>query len=428
MVTAPLRFLIVWAGQLVSGLGTGMTGFALGVHVFHRTGSAADFGLVLAALFVPSIVLRPLGGVLADRFERRIIIVLGDLGSAAGVLFLLLSLTAGELTLFRVYVGVAMSSASSALQGPAYKASVSDLLGARHYARAGGLMQLASAAQHLLSPMAAGALLATAGLPAVLFIDLSSFAVAVAAVLVIRGRTGGETARPHTALRAELREAIQALTAHRSVLDTVLAVSVITLFVGLLQTLFGPMMLAFTDARTLGLVQSISASGMLASSLLVGAFGIPWAPRRTLVLGLLAAGCFLSLMGMRANVLWITATFFLFFACLPLINTAAEVLIRTGLPNELQGRVWGIVGLLSQLGYVTAYVFGGVVADTVFAPLLLPNGAMADSVGRIVGIGSGRGIAFMLTLAGIGLTLTAALSAVGRRRVTLSGVTQRAYQ
>jgi hypothetical protein len=53
---------------------------------------------------------------------------------------------------------------------------------------------------------------------------------------------------------------------------------------------------------------------------------------------------------------------------------------------------------------------------------------MADSVGRIVGIGSGRGIAFMLTLAGIGLTLTAALSAVGRRRVTLSGVTQRAYQ
>ena len=137
------RLLVVWAGQLISGLGTGMTGFALGVHVFNRTGSAAGFGLVVAALFVPSILLRPVGGVLADRLDRRLLIAAGDLGSAAAVLFLLLSLTGGGLTLPRIYIGVAMSSAFSTIQGTAYKASVSDLVGSEHFARAGGRMQLA---------------------------------------------------------------------------------------------------------------------------------------------------------------------------------------------------------------------------------------------------------------------------------------------
>lgn len=422
------RFLLLWAGQLASGLGTGMTGFALGVHVFRGTGSAAAFGLVLAALFVPSIMLRPLGGVLADRLDRRTIIILGDLGSAAAVAFLLLSLASGELSTARICLGVAAGSGFSAMQNPAYKASITDLLAVEHYARAGGLMQLGSALQHLLAPMAAGALLAISGLEVILLLDISTFALAIVAATAMEARRATPARAELQSFGERLRAGAAELRRDREVLTTVLLISMVTFFAGLLQTLFAPMLLAVTDARTLGLVQSISASGMLLTGIFIGAVGIPFTPPRTLLLGLAVAGCALALLGIRAELVWVTAAFFIFFACLPLINTAADVVIRTGIPNEMQGRVWGIVGLLSQLGYVTAYLFGGLLADAIFTPLLLPDGALAETLGRIFGTGPGRGIGLMLSLSGVGLTATAIRQLLRGRRVGLPAPPQGAYQ
>ena len=85
-----IPFLVVWTGQFFSGLGTGMTAFALGVHVFKQTNNAMNFAMVMATLFIPAILIAPMGGVLADRFDRRLMIILGDAGSATAVAFLLL--------------------------------------------------------------------------------------------------------------------------------------------------------------------------------------------------------------------------------------------------------------------------------------------------------------------------------------------------
>jgi MFS transporter, DHA3 family, macrolide efflux protein len=404
--TLSFRFLIVWAGQLVSGLGTGMTGFALGVHVFRETQSATGFAMVILALFVPAILLRPVGGVLADRFDRRSLIVFGDIGSAAAVVSILLSLYRGDWTLTQIYLGVAVSSACTALQNPAYKASVSDLVSEEGFAQAGGLMQLAASAQHLLAPLAAGLMLSTAGIEAVLLVDIATFLVAVVAVLSIPGEVEPTRRVAPARMVPELKAGAAALLADRAVLDTVLVISLVTFFVGLLQTLFGPMMLSFTDSRTLGLVQSVSATGMLLSSVAVGVIGVPVQSRKVIPVALALAGFFLTLMTLSTNLIAITASFFLFFVSLPLINSSAEVQIRTRIPNEMQGRTWGIIGLLTQIGYIIAYLSGGVLADYVFTPLLLPSGALANSAGRIIGTGPGRGIALLLCCAGFGLSLT----------------------
>ncbi len=426
------RFLVVWAGQLVSGLGTGMTGFALGIHVFSKSQSAAEFGLVIAALFVPGILLRPLGGLLADRYDRRLTIVVGDLGSAIAVLYLLVSLGAGELSSLQIYLAVAFNSGFSALQSPAYRASVTDLLGEEEYARAGGLMQLASAAQHLLSPLAAGMLLHLSGVRTILLIDVATFVVAVAAVVAIgtydtANRTQ-DNRRHRPSIGVQLREGFQSLRTDRQAFGTVLIISLVTFFVGLLQTLFAPMVLHLTDSRTLGLIQSISASGMVLCSLLIGFRRLPFAPQKSLSYGLLVAGIMLALMGVRTDLVWITVTFFVFYFCLPLVNTGAEVSIRKAIPNELQGRAWGIIGLLSQLGYVTAYLLGGLVADTIFEPLLMPEGGHATTLGTIWGLGPGRGIAMMLSLAGVGLTAAAVVKAYSDSRCPALHTTQGACE
>lgn len=401
------RFLTVWTGQLLSGLGTGMTGFALGVHVFNRTQSATGFAMVILALFLPSILLRPLGGVLADRLDRRSLIVFGDIGSAAAVLFMLLSFRSGEWNLSLIYLGVAVNSAFTALQNPAYKATVTDLVPEERYSRAAGLLQLSASLQHLVAPLAGALLLTAAGVEVVLLADVASFFVAVAAVLAVRQEVPPRQPASSGRVLPALRSGARAILRHRELLDTVLVIALVTFFVGLLQTLFAPMMLSFTDSRTLGLVQSLSALGMLVSSILIGIVSLPLASRGVMSGGLASAGVFLILMSLSTNVIWITLFFFLFFFCLPLINTSADLQIRTAVPNDLQGRAWGIIGLLTQVGYVVAYLSGGLLADFVFNPLLVSDGALSQSLGRIFGVGPGRGIALMLALAGFGLALTA---------------------
>lgn len=200
------KFLLVWAGQLMSGLGNGMTAFALGVYVYRQTQSATNFAMVSLCLFIPSILLRPLGGVLADRFDRRFLIIGGDLGSAVAVLFLLMCTLSGNLSLWRIYLGVGINSIFTALQAPAYKASVTDLLTADQFAKAGGLVQLASSAQHLFSPVAAGFILSLASLTTVLLFDLSTFLIAVVAVLTIRRRCGAPRQDSNWSIPKDLRE------------------------------------------------------------------------------------------------------------------------------------------------------------------------------------------------------------------------------
>lgn len=409
-------FLTVWAGQLLSGLGNGMTAFALAVHVYRETGTATPVSLVILCLFLPSILLRPIGGVLADRFDRRLLIVVGDLGSASGVLFLLVSVLTGSLALWKIYLGVSVSSLFVALQSPSYKAAVTDLLSPQQFSRAGGLVQLASSAQHLVSPVLAGILMTIGGLGAVFVIDISTFALAVLAALAINRRLKPARSAGIGKALAELKEGWAVVVSRPEVLGVVGVVCLATFFVGVLQTLFAPMVLSFADARTLGIAQSVSASGMLISSLFLGIYGISRRHAEHLVLSLAAAGLFLGLMGLTTHIVLITASFFFFFCALPVLNTSADVLIRTRVPNETQGRAWGIIGLLSQLGFVLAYSVSGYLADRVFVPLLAEGGRLAPSVGRVIGTGAGRGIGLMLVLCGVGVVFVAG---VARRRVVV---------
>ncbi len=86
-----------------------------------------------------------------------------------------------------------------------------------------------------------------------------------------------------------------------------------------------------------------------------------------------------------------------------------DYLIRTNIPNDVQGRVWGLIGIISKLGYVFAYSTLGPLADFVFIPMLTPTGLLSGSVGKIIGTGSSRGIGLLMILAGFLLCVAAIL-------------------
>ena len=115
---------------------------------------------------------------------------------------------------------------------------------------------------------------------------------------------------------------------------------------------------------------------------------------------LFCSGLFMAAFGLRESIALICVSGFLFFSMLPFANASLDFLIRTNIENDLQGRAWGLIGVISQLGYVAAYALSGVLADYVFTPLLLDGGALAGSVGRIFGTGGGRGTGFLIFTAG----------------------------
>ena len=83
------RFLLLWSGELISAVGSGLTGFGLGVYVFQKPGSAASMALVSLLAFLPTLLLSAPAGVLADRYDRRLLMIAGDGLSSLGLLYIL---------------------------------------------------------------------------------------------------------------------------------------------------------------------------------------------------------------------------------------------------------------------------------------------------------------------------------------------------
>ena len=380
------RFLLLWSGELVSSIGSGLTSFGLGVYVFRQTGSAADMALVSLMAFLPTLLLSVPAGVLADRCDRRGLMMVGDGFSALGILYIFLCMQTGGASLTQICIGVTVSSVFSSLLEPAYRATVSDILEKEDFSRASGLVSLAGSARYLVSPLLAGILLTVSDIRLLLILDMGTFFLTVICTGVVRHGLASKAAEQKAAFFTLLKEGWQAVTEKRGVLLLILAASVMTCFMGAFQILAQPMILAFSDSATLGICETICASGMLVSSLFLGIRGLRKGYVKALSASLAVAGAAMVCFGLRENLMLICASGFAFFAMLPFANNSLDVLVRTNIAEKLQGRAWGLIGFLSQIGYVVAYSLSGL---------------LADGMGSRLHIGVGRGAAAVIMVSGV---------------------------
>ncbi|MHC1702864.1 MAG: MFS transporter [Tenuifilaceae bacterium] len=402
------RFLVIWFGQLISSIGSGLTAFSLGVYAFEKTQSATVYSLIILFAFLPSYLLKPIGGTLSDRFDRRLLIIIGDLGSALGLVFILIMLFLGINNMWVIYLGVAISSVFVALQNPAYKASVTDLINEEAYSKASGLMQLSESSKFLISPIIAGFLFQIMKIEQILMLDIATFFVAALAVFAVKSKIKVEDIKPKSEhFFSDLLSGFKYTFSQKELVWLLAITSIITFAVGFLQSLMGPMILAFSDAKTLGVTQTISATGMLVSSFFIGVFSKTKNQVYVLSVALIFTGIFYALFGVSTNIVFITSAGFLFFLTLPFVNTSLEVLIRKKVDNKMQGRVWSIVSLISQFGMIVAFGIAGFLADKVFNPLLLGDSVFASIVGKVIGTGQGRGIGLMFVLSGFTVIIVA---------------------
>lgn len=409
------QFLTIWSGELISSIGSGMTAFALSIYVFNQTGSASSVGLVILLAFLPSVLLSPFAGVLADRYDRRLLMIIGDGFSAFGLVFMLLCYMMGGLHLWQICLGVSFSSIFTSLLEPSYRATISDLLTEEEFAKASGLVQMAGASKFLISPIISGFIMSVSGIQLILLIDISTFLVTLTTILLVRKSIDSHhTLKQHSSFKADFNEGMQELTAKKGIMNLIILISLVTFFIGCIQTLNAPMLLPLIDDKALGILMSVSSIGLLLGSLFIGLFGAPKQNVKMVVFGFIFMGIGMILFGYFVNIVLITFSCFILFSSIPFINTGLDVLIRTNIPNEKQGRVWGLISIISQLGYLVAYGIVGILADKIFLPLLMPGGSLASSIGTIIGVGNGRGIGLMFIISGIFVIMLAILIAISK--------------
>ena len=401
------NFYKLWLGELISNIGSGMTAFALSVYIYEKTGSVSYISLITLLSFMPSIILSPIGGLLADRYDRRLLMIIGDLFSGFGLIYILWNIQAGEKSIVPIFIGITFSSIFTSLLEPSYRATLTDILDEENYAKASGLIQAAGSAKYLISPVIAGVILSVADIRVILLLDILTFITTCLMIFLVRKSMNSETQNYKKDSFKGLLEGLFIIKENRGVYFLVIIMFFVCFFMGFIQILIRPMILALSSVKTAGIMESLCAVGLLIGSLWIGIAGIKKNYSKILTVACFFCGIFMSMTGVNENLAIIGISTFLFFSTLPFMNSCADVLVRVSVPNELQGRVWGLISLITQMGTVAAYIISGIMADYVFEPMFNKNGILVENIGIIIGTGKGRGIGFMLILSGIGMLIMA---------------------
>ena len=401
------NFYKLWLGELISNIGSGMTAFALSVYVYEKTGSVSYISIITLLSFMPSIILSPIGGLLADRYDRRLLMIIGDLFSGLGLIYILWNIQAGEKSIVPIFLGITFSSIFTSLLEPSYRATLTDILEEENYAKASGLIQVAGSAKYLISPVIAGAILSVADIRIILMLDILTFITTCLMIFLVRKSMNSEMQNCKKDSFKGLLEGLFIIKENRGVYSLVIIMFFVCFFMGFIQILIRPMILELSSVKTAGMMESLCAAGLLIGSLWIGIAGIKKNYSKILAVACFFCGIFMSMTGVNENLAIIGISTFLFFSTLPFMNSCADVLVRVSVPNELQGRVWGLISLITQMGTVAAYIISGIMADYVFEPMFNKNGILVENIGIIIGTGKGRGIGFMLILSGIGMLIMA---------------------
>jgi MFS family permease len=405
-------FLTVWFGQLISTLGSGLTGFALSVHIFQKTGSATQLGVAMLATILPSLLISPLAGALVDRWDRRWVMIASDAGAALSTLAIWALLSSGHLQVWHIYVANTLSSFLGSFQQPAYMASVTLLIPKDHLGRASGLVQLSEAINRIVAPVLAGLLVVTIQVEGVILIDFATFLFAVLALLVVRIPRPEITAEGKAGQGSLLRESTFGwlyIKARPGLLGLLILAAFINLALGFQNVLFTPLVLSFTTPAVMGGILSVGGVGLLAGSLLMSTWGGTRKKVYGLMGGLFLTGIFAGLTGLRPDPFLIGAANVCMFCAVPIVNGSSQAIWQAKVAPDVQGRVFATRRLIALVALPVSYLAAGPLADHVFEPLMAEYGAWAGSLGTILGAGPGRGIGLVFVIVGCVVALLAVI-------------------
>lgn len=425
MLTKPggLRgFLLIWVGQIFSMVGSQMTNFAMGIWAWQKTGQATPLALIAFFSFTPLILFSPIAGVLVDRWNRKLVMALSDIGAGLVTLTIFILLVTGNLEIWHLYITGVVGGIFGAFQWPAYSAAITLMVPKKHYARVSGMISMAESGVGIFAPIMAGLLVPIIGVAGIIAIDLVTLVIALVFLLLVfipepkrkpRDRSSGAFLR-------ELTYGFRYVIDRRSLLQLQLVFFLGNLFFTIAYTLLNPMILASTrgDSTILGSVQSAGAIGGLAGGLIMTAWGGPKKKIHGVLVGWILIGAFgLGLMGLgRTLPYWLVAHFTMMLFN-PMLNGSNQAIWQSKVAPDVQGRVFSVRRLIAQITAPISMAVAGPLADRVFEPAMVsPDHWMGRLLGPIFGTGPGAGMSVLILISGI-LVVGVGLGAYQSRQI-----------
>jgi MFS family permease len=405
--TGMTGFTIVWAGQLISVLASSMTQFALTIWAYQETGSATSLGIISTAFVVPFLLLSPIAGVMVDRHNRKLMMMVSDLTAIIATVGILALHATGNLQIWHLYIAAVINGLGNTFQWPAYSAAISTMVPKENYSRANGMMSLVESGPAVLAPLLAGILLPIITLTGILITDVVTFFLAIFALTLVHIPQPEKTVEGQAESGGILKEALYGfkyIFARRGLFGLLIFFVVLNFIIGLSISLFSPFILERTNqsSEILGIVTSANAIGAVVGGLLISLWGGFKKRINSIFIGEALTGLFLLVVfGLgRSLPVWIIGV--VIGGIFPIFtNGASQAIWQAKVAPDVQGRVFSARRMIAwSVGPITP-ILAGLLADYVTEPAMQANTWLANAFGWMVGTTAGSGMALQLVLTGV---------------------------
>jgi MFS family permease len=369
MRNSPMKaFTVLWFGQLISIIGSTMTWFAFTIWVWQKTGHATSLGFISFFTFLPSLLFSPFAGAFVDRWNRKLTLMLSDMGSAAATIVIFLFYINGSLEIWHIYVLGLFTGIFTAFQYPAYITVATLMVPKEHYTRAEAMMGLAQALSSLLAPILAAILLSKIKMEGIMLLDLGTFLFAFAALLWIkipRHSAPEPASSTRSGYFSDVLFGFQYINSKPSLRALIVLFVFANFFLAIGATLLAPLILSQTgDKNLLAAIQTSGAFGGIIGGTLLTIWGGPRRRINWILLGGVAA-CLLGMAGLgvgRSVLVWAAASFlFSFFE--PFVEGNNLAIWQSKIGVTIQGRVLSARRLLVQVPFLIGTAASGWLAD-----------------------------------------------------------------
>ncbi|MFD3677083.1 MFS transporter [Streptomyces sp. NPDC058613] len=404
------RFLAIATGQQLSMIGSALTEFALPIWVYLQTGSLFQLGLLAAFGLVPGIVVAPLAGAIVDRGDRRRVMLWGDVAAGLTQAALLVLYLSGSLETWHCYVMISLLSTALAFQRVAWGSAVPQLVPKRFLGRANGVVQMAFGLAQFLVPLIAVGILHVIGLGGILVFDVVSYLIATGVTLAVRFPDAMAATRRES-VGAEIRAGFQRALGNRYFRAMLFWFAVLNIFLSPLFLLVTPLVLSFSSTASAGWVSTAAGLGAVLGGLTLLVWG---GPRRMRLRGVLlatlglAAACVVT--GLRPSVTVVAVGAFGMTYGLALLNGIYATVVQTKVPMRFHGRVIAVNTMVAWSTLPIGFALVAPAGPGLLQPLMDEGGALASSVGALIGTGDGRGIGLLYLVFGLAMAALVLIS------------------
>lgn len=396
-------FLILWSTQSLSQLGSSITAFALTLWLYEKTGSSLGTAALTICSYAPYVLMSIFAGALTDRFDKKKTMLFCDLFAAFCTITVFILFQTNHLMVWHLYLLNAVSGLMNTVQQPASEVAMTLIIPEKYYQKTSGLNSLSRSLISILNPLIATALYAFAGLYLVIAVDLGSFVIAFIALLFFIRIPQSNVSKKESVLTLA-KEGLVFLKKNPMIMTIILFMSGVNLVASAFDATLPGYVIPNPKggSSVLGIVTSCAGVAMVLGSLIVSVLPKPKNRVKVIYLTMLFSlgteNFFLAFS--REPVMWCIGQI-IGWILVPVMSGNQDVIMRTSIPVELQGRVYACRNTLQFFTIPIGLFLGGVMVDQVCEPFMNSTYGKLPIFQTLFGVGKGSGAALMMFILGV---------------------------